>query len=283
MEKSHRSGWIKSHRQILDWEWIGDSQTYHLFGVMALLANHKDGNWQGKEIKKGSFITSIGSLSKLTNISTMSIRTILQRLEKSGEINKQTTNKYTIITICKYSDYQSNENEDNIELANNYQTTSKQLATNKNVKNNKNEKKSVSHGETDSQYSFTEIKTQLLEQDLDIELFWSELQKVYKPENDKGLFNSKAVKKQKSIIKEFDKESREKILEWFRKYKDQLKIGNPWISNFFTDKKTIEEVANYFRSIKDIKETTKDNKVNKYGIKQVRNFDDYELPNKKQV
>lgn len=276
METSNGSGWIKIHRQITKWEWYTDSNTKSLFFHLLLMANHKPARFKGMIIETGCLITGQKKLSKETGLTVSQIRTSLNKLKLTNEIAIETTSQGTHIQVVKYADYQIIAND----LAIEQRTTSERLATNKNEKNNKNEKKSVTQGETHNQYSFTEIKTQTLEQDLDIELFWSDLQKIYKPENDKGLFNSKAVKKQKSIIREFDKEAREKILEWFRKYKDQLKIGNPWISNFFTDKKTIEEVANYFRSIKNFKET-KENKANNYGIKQTRNFDDYEITPKK--
>jgi DNA-binding transcriptional MerR regulator len=131
------SGWIKLHRQFLSWEWFNKSEAVHLFMYLLLKANHKDGTWQGIDIKKGQFITSYGKISSDTGISLQTIRTLLKKLENTNEINTQTTNKYTVITICKYADYQSEESETNTQLTNNQQTTNNQLTTNKNNKNNK--------------------------------------------------------------------------------------------------------------------------------------------------
>jgi uncharacterized phage protein (TIGR02220 family) len=130
-------GWIKLHRQFLNWEWFNKSEAVHLFMYLLLKANHKDGNWQGIDIKKGQFITSYGKISNDTGISVQTIRTLLKKLENTNEINTQTTNKYTVITICKYADYQSEESETNTQLTNNQQTTNNQLTTNNNNKNNK--------------------------------------------------------------------------------------------------------------------------------------------------
>jgi uncharacterized phage protein (TIGR02220 family) len=130
-------GWIKLHRQFLNWEWFNKSEAVHLFMYLLLKANHKDGNWQGIDIKKGQFITSYGKISSDTGISVQTIRTLLKKLENTNEINTQTTNKYTVITICKYADYQSEESETNTQLTNNQQTTNNQLTTNNNNKNNK--------------------------------------------------------------------------------------------------------------------------------------------------
>ncbi len=86
-------GWIKLHRQFINWEWFNKSEAVHLFLYLLLKANHKDGNWQGIEIKKGQFITSYGKISSDTNISLQTIRTLLKKFELTNEINTQPTNK----------------------------------------------------------------------------------------------------------------------------------------------------------------------------------------------
>jgi len=131
------SGWIKLHRQFLNWEWFNKSEAVHLFMYLLLKANHKDGTWQGIDINKGQFITSYGKISSDTGISLQTVRTLLKKFENTNEINTQTTNKYTVVTICKYADYQSEETEANTQLTNNQQSTNKQLTTNKNDKKEK--------------------------------------------------------------------------------------------------------------------------------------------------
>ena len=131
------SGWIKIHRQFINWEWFNKSEAVHLFIYLVLKANHKDGQWQGINIKKGQFITSFGKISADTGISLQVIRTLLKKFEKTNEINIQTTNKFTIVTLCKYECYQQETEQLNTQLTNEQQTTNKQLTTNKNDKNNK--------------------------------------------------------------------------------------------------------------------------------------------------
>lgn len=130
-------GWIKIHRKFLDWEWFNKSEAVHLFIYLLLKANHKDGQWQGINISKGQFITSFGKISSDTGISLQTIRTLLKKFEKSNEINIQTTNKYTVLTICKYECYQKENERTNEQLTNKQQSTNNQLTTNKNNKNNK--------------------------------------------------------------------------------------------------------------------------------------------------
>jgi hydroxymethylpyrimidine pyrophosphatase-like HAD family hydrolase len=131
------SGWIKIHRKFLDWEWFNKSEAVHLFMYLVLKANHKDGQWQGIDIKKGQFITSFGKISADTGISLQTIRTLLKKFEKSNEINIQTTNKYSVVTICKYECYQKETEVTNTQVTNKQQTTNNQLTTNKNDKNEK--------------------------------------------------------------------------------------------------------------------------------------------------
>jgi hypothetical protein len=132
-------GWIKIHRKFLDWQWFNKSEAVHLFVYMLLKANHKDSQWQGIEVKRGEFISSLGKISSDTNISSQSIRTLLKKLENTNEIIVKSTNKYTQITICKYDCYQLDLEDTNKQLTNNQQTTNNQLTTNKNDKNKKNE------------------------------------------------------------------------------------------------------------------------------------------------
>lgn len=131
------SGWIKLHRKFLDWEWFNKSEAVHLFLYMLLKANHKDGKWQGVDVKRGQFISSLGNISSATGLSIQVIRTNLKRLEKTSEIEVKSTSQFTIVTICKYECYQEENEPTNKQLTNEQQTTNKRLTTNKNDKNNK--------------------------------------------------------------------------------------------------------------------------------------------------
>jgi uncharacterized phage protein (TIGR02220 family) len=123
------SGYISLHRKLLDWEWYNDNNTKILFIHCLLKANWEDKNWQGNLIKRGSFITSIETLSNELNLTFQNIRTSLSKLEKTNEIVKNSTNKNTLLTIVKYDDYQNLENK----VTNEQQTNNKQLTTTNNI------------------------------------------------------------------------------------------------------------------------------------------------------
>lgn len=128
-------GYIKIHRKFMCWGWYQNSQAVHLFMHLLLEANHADAQWQGHEVKRGQLITSIAHISIGTGISQQSVRTLLKKFENTGEILAKSTNKFTLVTICKYDDYQSNETPHqqttNKQLTNEQQTANKQLTTNK--------------------------------------------------------------------------------------------------------------------------------------------------------
>lgn len=142
------AGWIKLHRQILNWEWYADINVTRLFFHLLLIANHDDGHWKGEIIKRGQKITSINKLSLETGLSEQQVRTSLKKLQKTNEITCTSTSKYTVVNVVNYSVYQSsaeseqqaNEQTDNKQITNNQQTNNKQITTNKNEKNDKNKK-----------------------------------------------------------------------------------------------------------------------------------------------
>jgi len=102
-------GYIKLHRQILEWDWYNDPNTFRLFLHLLLKANHKDANWKGILIKRGQRFTSLNSLSEELKMSIKEIRTAEKKLKNTSEIEVLGASNGTIITICKYDYYQSSE------------------------------------------------------------------------------------------------------------------------------------------------------------------------------
>lgn len=140
------NGFMFLHRQLLDWEWFDNSQMVHIWVYLLLKANYQDENWHGIMIPRGSFVTSIGGISKDTRLSARTIRTCLDKLKSTGEVTIKTTNKYSIVTICKYDSYNVLQGDiykqpttkPTTKPTNNRQTTDKQTTTDNNIyKDNK--------------------------------------------------------------------------------------------------------------------------------------------------
>lgn len=131
-------GFISLHRKMLEWEWFDCPKHLKLFIVLLLKANWKDTKWRGHVIKRGQLLTGIDQLSHWTKLSKKSIRTALVHLESTGELARQTTNRFSIITLCNYEKYQDPENEGQARRQATGHTKGKQrAASNKENKENK--------------------------------------------------------------------------------------------------------------------------------------------------
>jgi len=129
------NGFIKLYRQIQDWEWYTDSATVHFFIHCILSANWKDKRWQGRDVKRGQFVTSYSNLSMQTGLSVKQVRIRIDRLIDSGEIEYEGASNYSVITICKYNTYQPKHEEEGqtkgTQKTHKGQTKGKQRATTK--------------------------------------------------------------------------------------------------------------------------------------------------------
>lgn len=127
--------YIKLNRKIIGWEWYLNINVKTLFIHCLLKANWKDGRFEGKYIKRGSFVTSLEKLKVETGLSVQQIRTALEKLQSTGEVTSKTFSKYRIITVVNYEQYQNDNrvcnNQDNKQF--NKQITSNQQASNKQV------------------------------------------------------------------------------------------------------------------------------------------------------
>ena len=132
-------GWIKIHRQILEWEWYSDNNTFRVFLHLILKANHKEKRFKGMELKIGTVITSRDILAIETGLSVRQIRTALDKLKSTNEVTINTSSQGTIIQLVNYKKYQLTTNEATNERPMNDQ----QATTNKNEKKEKNEKEVI--------------------------------------------------------------------------------------------------------------------------------------------
>lgn len=149
-------GFIKIHRRMLKWEWYKDTNTKVLFLHCLLKANWKDGRFQGIEVPRGSFVTSLSTLSeelssKEQTFTVQNVRTSLKHLTLTGELTSKSYSKYRIITVNKYNEYQVANIVSNKQLTNSQQATNKQLTTIE----EKKEKKEI-YNTNNNIYAYTE-------------------------------------------------------------------------------------------------------------------------------
>lgn len=104
-------GWIKLHRKITEWEWYGDPATTLVFLDLLLHASHNTYRWRGIEVKPGQVVWGRSAAAKRLGLSVKNVRTAIKHLKATSEVAIQTTNRYSLITICKWGDYQLAESK----------------------------------------------------------------------------------------------------------------------------------------------------------------------------
>jgi hypothetical protein len=132
----HR-GYIKLWRKSIDADWLKNPKLWAFWCYCLIKASHKPRNakvgFKSVPLEAGQFIFGRKQASKDLNIGEQTIRTCLSFLEKSGNLTIKSTNRFSIITVIKWEDYQINDDG----LTNEKPTTNQQLTTDKNVKNEK--------------------------------------------------------------------------------------------------------------------------------------------------
>jgi len=108
---------IKLYEKMLSWEWYHDINTFRLFIHLLLKANYKDTNWKGIVILRGQLVTSLPSLASQTGLTTRQVRVSLDKLKMTGEVADKVTNRYRLITIVKYDEYQSDGRQNGSQMA----------------------------------------------------------------------------------------------------------------------------------------------------------------------
>lgn len=145
------AGYVKIHRAILDSP-CGSRGAVYLGAMVWLVmrARYADGYEKGVELKRGQLFVGRHEMAVLLDISEMSVRCLLAKLEQNGFITRKTTNRGTIITVCNYELYQGSETEEqptgNQHPAGNQPTISQPTTT-----NNKERKKELIYTPTHAQ------------------------------------------------------------------------------------------------------------------------------------
>ena len=136
------TGWIKLYRSMKGWKWYRDIPTKTLFIHLLLEANREDQPWQDIIIKTGQCAVGRKQLAYDTGLTEQQVRTALKKLQNTGEITTESTNRFTIVTIVNYSQYQQSavSNQPTAQPTDNQQITNKQPTDNQQITTNKKER-----------------------------------------------------------------------------------------------------------------------------------------------
>jgi hypothetical protein len=150
-------GWIRLHRKIRENPIFNDMQLFRLWIICLTEATYKERDQMvGKQLAHlmpGEFVTGRFSLNELYNAGlgrkenkppTTTWRW-LEVLESNGFVVIKSNNKYSVVSIAKWMDYQQSDDQDGQQIGqqvvNNLSTNGQQVVTNKKVKNVNNPKK----------------------------------------------------------------------------------------------------------------------------------------------
>jgi len=196
MEPTQENGFIVLHRKILKWEWMQIPEMVALFIRLLLLANHEDHRWQGQIIHRGQCVIGRLKLSKESGISQQTIRTCLERLKSTSEITIKPTNRYSIITLVKYGQYQDKPKKQPANQPAEQPTTNQQLTTNNNDNNITNSNNTCGQGPHD-----------------EVNLLLKEFYEINPGLNFGNLTQRKAAE---FIIKKFGLDTATAMVKWYR-------------------------------------------------------------------
>lgn len=96
---------MKKLRELLDWEWYGDTNVVRLYLHLLLKAKQESCVWQGIHIPKGGVLTSLPMLSSETGMTVKQVRRALKILIEGTKVGTMRAGKMTIITVCEYDSY----------------------------------------------------------------------------------------------------------------------------------------------------------------------------------
>lgn len=132
-------GWIKLHRKILN-HWVADEPECLAVWVRLLIeANHTTTkrlfNGRMIDIERGQLLFGLQRFTQKSGVSIAKLRRYMRLFEAEGMIDRQKDNKYSLITITCYEDFQDSTGKEHSNVT---QTSSKEQHY-KNVKNVKND------------------------------------------------------------------------------------------------------------------------------------------------
>jgi len=165
-------GWVSIHRSITDHPFWGCEKFTKAQAWMDLIinANHKDNKVLIKntfiEVKRGSQIRSMVTLSELWRWDRKTVKKFLVLLESEGMILTKSTQQTTHITICNYCKYQDKDKISGQQLPQQLgqhlpQQSPSNFPTNNNVNNDNNvNKKEISFDDFYKKYPIKKSKEQ---------------------------------------------------------------------------------------------------------------------------
>lgn len=105
-------GFALIHRKIMDVPFYKDAEAAHLWVHLLLRANHEQtlvSTDVGDVIcERGEFITGRNTLAMETGLTADRVKSLLRKFQNLGMITTKSNNRFTVLKVVKYDEYQSN-------------------------------------------------------------------------------------------------------------------------------------------------------------------------------
>lgn len=143
IDLANKSTFIKIDRNIQNWGWYQNANTFRVFIHCLIEARITAGTWQGVPINRGEFPTSYEKIARTLNLTVSEVRTAISHLKSTGEIATKNYSKFQVISIVNYGYYQdksagkSTGNQQSLNIQ--FTVKSQHLKNDKNDKNVKND------------------------------------------------------------------------------------------------------------------------------------------------
>jgi DNA-binding phage protein len=198
---NERKGWIKVHRKILDNPVVfKDADHFAVWMYLLLEATRKEYPviFGGEKImlKPGQLTKGRSQIARETGVEQSKVYRILKSLKNEQQIEQQTSNKCTLITVLNWETYQGDEQQPEQQLNNNRTTTEQQLNTKQEEKKKRIKEEKIIYAQS-------------------FEVFWE----AYPRKRDKG----NAYKKYNARLKSGFSEAQ--LLEAAEKYAEECKAN----------------------------------------------------------
>lgn len=115
LQQPHQSsgkGYALLHRKIMDVPFYKDAEAAHLWVHLLLRANHEQtlvSTDVGDVIcERGEFITGRNTLAMETGLTADRVKSLLRKFQNLGMITTKSNNRFTVLKVVKYDEYQSN-------------------------------------------------------------------------------------------------------------------------------------------------------------------------------
>ena len=172
-----QTGWISLHRSLLEHDFWKDERfsRAHAWIDLLLNANHTDKKvfikGQYLEIKRGQQCRSQLTLSKIWGWDRKTVKRFLKYLENEQMITQQSTQLTTVITICKYDDFQTeSKQEGQQEGQQNPQQKDNRIPNRRDTNNNDNNVNNDNKRTSKKNFSDDELKTKKVKSKLSTNL-----------------------------------------------------------------------------------------------------------------